>query len=221
MSLDKKILSEIQRYHNINNYIMEQDAEANLDLPPAPGGDAGAEAVADPGLGALPPPNAGQEDTPPEVIDVESDDEVEKIDTEGESQEKSGDSSDTEELEITDLVTSQKEIQSKQEEYFNNLFSQISNLEGKLKEMDNIVGRLNSIENKIEKYRQKSPEERLELRSYDSYPFNQKLSDFFEDKKEEMEKTGKRDYILTSDEVTDISGDDIKNSFNSKPELEP
>lgn len=218
MSLDKKIISEIQRYHNINKYIMEQDAEANIDIPPAPGGDAGAPQ--DPGLDALPPANSGQ-DVPPEVIDVESDDEVEKIDNSGESQEKGDESSDTEELEITDLVTSQKEIQSKQEEYFNNLFSQISSLEGKLKEMDNIVGRLNSIENKIEKYRQKSPEERLELRSYDSYPFNQKLSDFFDDKKEEMEKTGKRDYILTSDEVTDISGDDIKNSFNSTTKLEP
>jgi hypothetical protein len=51
------------------------------------------------------------------------------------------------------------------------------------------------------------------LRSYDSYPFNQKLSQFFDDKQEEMEKTGKNDYILTADDVTDINVNDIKNSF--------
>ena len=79
--------------------------------------------------------------------------------------------------------------------------------------MDNIMNKLNSLESKIEKYREKTPEEKLELRSYDSYPFNQKLSQFFDDKQEEMEKTGKNEYVLTSDEVEDINVNDIKNSF--------
>jgi hypothetical protein len=86
-------------------------------------------------------------------------------------------------------------------------------LEQKLGEMDTIMNKLNSLENKIEKYREKTPQEKLELRSYDSYPFNQKLSQFFDDKQEEMEKTGKNDYVLTSDDVTDINVSDIKNSF--------
>jgi hypothetical protein len=76
-----------------------------------------------------------------------------------------------------------------------------------------IMSRLNSIESKIEKYRTKTPEERLELRSYDSYPFNQKLSDFFEDKEKEMELTGKKEYILTPDEVTDVNASEIKGTF--------
>jgi molecular chaperone GrpE (heat shock protein) len=117
-------------------------------------------------------------------------------------------------LDITDLVDSQKNIESKQDEYFNNLFSQIQNLESKLKEMDGIVNKLNSLEMKIEKYREKTPEEKLELRTYDSYPFNQKLSDFFDDKKLEMEKTGKNDYVLTTDEVEDVNINDIKKSFS-------
>jgi hypothetical protein len=79
--------------------------------------------------------------------------------------------------------------------------------------MDQIMGALNSLEAKIEKYREKTPQEKLELRTYDSYPFNQKLSQFFDDKSEEMEKTGKNDYVLTSDQVTDINVNDIKNSF--------
>jgi hypothetical protein len=75
------------------------------------------------------------------------------------------------------------------------------------------MNKLNSLETKLEKYREKTPQEKLELRTYDSYPFSQKLSQFFDDKQDEMEKTGKNDYVLTSDEVTDINVSDIKNSF--------
>jgi hypothetical protein len=206
MSIDRKILSEIQRYHNINNYLTEQIApETAGEVPPAP--DAAAPA-AEPA-----PAPAGQEtaEVPPTPIDVEADPDVEKINDAGESEE--GGESGTEELEITDLVKAQENIEKKQDEFFNNLFSQIQNLESKLSEMDSIVNKLNDIESKIEKYRTKTPEEKLELRTYDSYPFNQKLSDFFDDKKEEMELTGKKDYVLTSDEVTDITDKDIRDSF--------
>lgn len=210
MSIDKKIISEIERYRSINRYILEQAGATPEDLaavaPPAP------EGVPLPSDAAATPPPPPAEETP-QPIDVETDDEVTKIDDEGESTEKGKE--DVEELEITDLVDSQKNIETKQEEYFNNLFDQIQNLESKLAEMDKIVNKLNSLEAKIEKYREKTPEEKLELRTYDSYPFNQKLEDFFDDKKVEMEKTGKNDYILTSDEVTDINVGDIKNSFRS------
>jgi molecular chaperone GrpE (heat shock protein) len=215
MSLDKKILSEIKRYQSINKYISEQEAP----LPPIPGAE---DAVADEVTAAIPPTGAGEgapvaPEAPaapagPEKIDIENDPDVEKLDAEGESVEgEEGD--ETEELEITDLVTSQKNIEQKQDEYFNNLFGQISKLEAKLSEMDALMNRLNTIENKIEKYRDKTPQEKLELRTYDSYPFNQKLSDFFDDKKIEMEKTGKKDYVLTSDEVEDINPTDIRTSF--------
>ena len=86
-------------------------------------------------------------------------------------------------------------------------------LYGQCCEMDAIMNKLNALENKLEKYREKTPQEKLELRSYDSYPFNQKLSQFFDDKKDEMEKTGKNDYVLTPDDVTDINVSDIKDSF--------
>ena len=210
MNLDKKIIKEIERYKKINQYILEQVTE------PAPEEDAlgalapvpGAEPAPAPAE-ATPPPAPTTE---PQPIDVESDPDVEKIDDEGESQE-GGEESGSEELDITELVDSQKNIETKQEEYFNNLFNQLNDLQSKLGEMDNIMNKLNSLENKIEKYREKTPQEKLELRTYDSYPFSQKLSQFFDDKSEEMEKTGKNDYVLTSDEVTDINVNDIKNSF--------
>jgi molecular chaperone GrpE (heat shock protein) len=143
---------------------------------------------------------------------VENDPDVEKIDDEGNTEE-GGDEGGSEELDITELVDSQKNIETKQEEYFNNLFGQLNDLQSRLGEMDQIMNKLNSLEAKIEKYREKTPQEKLELRSYDSYPFNQKLSQFFDDKQEEMEKTGKNDYVLTDDEVKDINVNDIKNSF--------
>jgi hypothetical protein len=208
MSLDKKIISEIERYRSINQYILEQAAA----IPPAedPLGALAPEAGATPPpapAGAVPPPAPAE----PQIIDVEADPDVEKIDDQGNSDE--GEGSGSEELDVTDLVDSQKNIETKQEDYFNNLFNQLNDLQSKLGEMDNIMNKLNSLENKIEKYREKTPQEKLELRTYDSYPFNQKLSQFFDDKSEEMEKTGKNDYVLTSDEVTDINVNDIKNSF--------
>jgi len=159
-------------------------------------------------------------ETIPEPVDVSSDPDVEVVDdTEGDVQTDVTDSepteeSGTEELDITDLVTSQKDIQSKQDEFMNTMFEKLSDLESKLGAMDSIFDKINSIENKIEKYRQKSPEEKLQLRSLDSYPYNQKLSDFFMDKQDEFEATGKNEYILTSDEVENYSPNEIRDTFN-------
>jgi len=189
MKIDVKILNEVMRYKSINNYITEQDAA----LPPPP--DAGAVPP--------PPPDAGA-GVPPESVDISSDPDVEKLGDE--KKEKK-------ELEITDLVKSQQNVEKKQEEYFNNLFKHLEGLESKLSDMDSIMNKLNDLETKIEKYRVKTPEEKLELRSLDSGPFNQKLTDFFEDKQEDMEKTGKNEYILTKDDVEAYSPGDIKKSF--------
>jgi hypothetical protein len=57
------------------------------------------------------------------------------------------------------------------------------------------------------------------LISLDSYPYNQKLTDFFDDKKEEMEETGKNEYVLTSDEVEGYSPNEIKGTFNEFDEI--
>ena len=210
MAIDKKILNEIERYRSINQYITEQAAPEPTDLDalmaPAPG-----EVVPPPVPGGeVPAPEMAQ----PSVIDVANDPDVEKVDEKGETEEKTEtEESGSEELDVTDLVDSQKNIEKKQDDYFENLFGQINKLESRLGEMDAIMNKLNDLETKIEKYREKTPQEKLELRTYDSYPFNQKLSDFFDDKKEDMEKTGKNDYVLTPDQVTDINVNDIKSSF--------
>jgi hypothetical protein len=208
MKTDLKILQELRRYNEINNYINEQE------LPPPPG-----EIPPPPGevppapAGALPPPPVDTGVTPPaptaptpEPIDTKNDPDVEKLDDKGKESKK-------EEIEVTDLVKGQKSVEEKQEEYFSKLFNHLDDLEGKLTAMDDILNRLNNIETKIEKYRVKTPEEKLELRSLDSGPFNQKLSKFFEDKEEELEATGKNEYVLTQDEVENYSPNEIKRSF--------
>ena len=212
MKIDDRIIAELNRYNNINKYISEQDIPGEVpdDLPPV---DAGVP-PADPG--AIAPPAAPTDDTTP--VDTESDPDVEKIDDSGKSEEKKEESG-SEELDITDLVNVQKNIETKQEEYFQNLFSHLENLESKLAEMDNIVNQLNSLEQKIEKYRPKTPQEKLELRSLDSGPYNQKLSDFFVDKEQELEKSGKNEYVLTTDDVEEYSPLDISKTFrNFDPE---
>lgn len=206
MGMSEQILEEIKRYNNINKYIVEQEAEPPVDAPeggetppppPAPGAAAAAPAT----------PPAGE--TEPTPVDVAADPDVEKVGAEGE------DETGSEELEITDLVKSQKNIETKQEEYFNNLFSQLSNLEQKLSDMDQVMSKLNDLESKIEKYRPKTNQEKLELRSLDSGPYNQKLTDFFTDKQQDIQKSGKNEYVLTTDDVEDFSVDDIKGTFNN------
>jgi hypothetical protein len=211
MRTDLKILEEIKRYKEINKYINEQE------LPPPPGGETppplGGETLPPPsgeapppGVGT-PPPAAPTGATEPTPVDIENDPDVEKIE-DGEKENKK-------EIEVTDLVKGQKNVEEKQEEYFDSLFQHLNDLENKLSNMDQIIDRLNSIETKIEKYRVKTPEEKLELRSLDSGPFNQKLSQFFQDKEDEFQASGKEQYIITPDDVESYSPNEIQKSFRN------
>ena len=203
MSVDKKILEEISKYKNINKYITEQE----IDLPnPIEGGE------------DIDLETPELEIDGVETVDVDSDPEVEVV---GEpSSDSDVEESGTEELDITDLVTTQKDMSAKQEEYMDSMMDRLNDLTSKLSDMDKILVKINSLEDKVEKYRQKSPEEKLQLRSLDSYPYNQKLTDFFMDKGPDMEKTGKNEYVLTSDEVENFTDRDIKDSFDAPLEQE-
>ena len=208
MEISKTILEELSRYNQINNYIFEQAPPAPEEVtPPVPG----AETPPPPGGEATPPATPPTAEAAPTPVDVAADPDVEKVGEEGEEE---GGETGSEELEITDLVKSQQNIENKKEEYFNNLFTQLTNLEQKLSDMDQVMTKLNDLEAKIEKYRPKTNQEKLELRSLDSGPFNQKLTDFFTDKQGDIEKSGKNEYVLTTDEVEDYSVDEIKRTFN-------
>lgn len=215
MSLDKKILEELKRFNDINRYVLKEQGE----LPPADD----TSALAPPAADAPPAPtDAPAETTPPaaadappaptevpEPIDVASDPDVEEVGKEEPKADEEG-----EEIDITDLVTTQQEIKDKQDTYMDDIFKRLDDLQSKLDNMDDIMTKISNLEHKIDRYRSKTPEEKLMLRSLDSYPYNQKLTDFFDDKKEEMEETGKNEYILTTDEVENFSPNEIKKTFN-------
>ena len=112
MKIDQRIIEEITRYRSINNYINEQALPSEED--PA-GGLPGGEGDVAGGLpgGAPPPPVAGGAGAPPAPtgateVDIANDEDVEEIGTEEEGGE--------EELDITDLVDTQKTMSDKQEE---------------------------------------------------------------------------------------------------------
>jgi hypothetical protein len=222
MKIDEKILNEISRYRQINKYILEQEVPPIPD--PADPAAAGAP-PADPAAAGAPPADPAAAGTPPapaapaagEPVDVAADPDVEEVTPEGEGGEGEGD---VEELDITDLVDSQKTMADKQEEYFENLFNQIKTMEEKLAEMDSLVQKIDLVDAKLEKYRPKTAQEKLELRSLDSGPYKQNLADFFKDKEEEMERSGKNEYVLTKDDVENYSPSEIEQSFNEPMEDE-
>lgn len=218
MNIEKQILEELKRFNQINSYILnEQPEEVPVDDVPPPADPAApadptaapADPAAAPADTAAPAPDAAATEVP-EPVDIENDPDVEEVDAEKETEE-----GDTEEIDITDLVTSQQEIQAKQDEFMDGMFSKLDDLAGKLENMDQIMSKINDLEAKFDKYRTKTPEEKLELRSLDSYPYSQKLTDFFEDKEQEMQQTGKNEYVLTSDEVENFSPNEVKKTFNN------
>lgn len=208
MISNKKVLKDIERYRKINNYITEQDETNDLPLPDEGDESTPEETGAD--ITTDTDDSVGGEEIP-EPVDVTNDPDVDVV---GDDSNDLGENNETEELDITDLVSSQKDISEKQDEYMETMFSKLDDLTSKLGEMDNILNRINSLESKLEKYREKTPQEKLQLRSLDSYPYNQKLTDFFTDKQDEFEKTGKNEYVLTNDEVENFSDRDIKKSFD-------
>ena len=105
--IDNQILEEIARYNSINQYIVEQDATlppppGEVDPNAAPAPDAGLTPPADPNV--VPPAPAAP--AGPQPVDVANDPDVEKVGEDEKSESK------TEEMDITDLVKSQKKVGS-------------------------------------------------------------------------------------------------------------
>lgn len=201
------------RYRSINNYgkrlISEQ--EEPLDLPdvedelPAeePVGDAPAEEpVGDAEMAELP------------AEDEMVDDEVPMDDTAD---------ADVEEIDITDLVNMTQNIKNDLDSTKSNndqvigkmddLFSKLDDLEGKLSQMDNVISKIDGLETKVENMKEPTAVERLEMRSIDSYPFNQKPSDFFSQKQLDMKASGKNEYVISKEDVSNYNDKQVRDSF--------
>jgi hypothetical protein len=202
--LEKKLLEEVNRFRQINKYtanlLKEQEVAPEGELPPPPGDEA--LPVPDETL----PPTDIPADMPAEVPPVEEDN--------------------TEEIDITDLVNMtksiKKDIDNKKSETdgvlnkMDDVFTKLSDLESKLSQMDSIITRIDDLGNKVENMREKTPEERLELRSLDSYPFNQNPQEFFSQKQGEMRASGKNEYVINKQDIESYSLDTIKGTFSPK-----
>ena len=130
----------------------------------------------------------------------------------------------TEEIDITDLVNMTKNIKNQLDQSkdssgdviqkMDGVFSKLTDLEQKLAQMDSVMAKIDELGSRIEQVKPKTPQEKLEMRSLDSYPFNQHPQDFFSQKQDEMRQSGKNEYVLTKDDVENYGKEQIMKSFN-------
>lgn len=121
------------------------------------------------------------------------------------------------EVDVTDLVDKQENLEKNTEETNNKLESLMSMLDGmeeKLSGMDQLMNQISSLEQKIEKYRPKTEDEKIEMRKLDSGPYNQSLANFWDDSQEKFETQGKTEYVLNTDDIQNFSDTEIQQSFN-------
>jgi len=199
--LEKSLMEELARYNAINKYAINLMEQGEVPPPPpaeVPPTDPAAALPEDPA--SVPPPPAGE---PPMGTEP---------------------AGDTEELDITDLVNMTKSIKKDLDDNksdnsavvdkMETVFSKLNDLEQKLSQMDAVMNKIDELGNKVESMKEKTPQEKLELRSLDSYPFNQNPQQFFAQKQGEMNQSGKNEYVLTKQDIEDYSNDTIKDSFN-------
>ena len=207
--LEQKLQEELNRYKSINKYgktmIMEQDA------PPAdPTAEIGGDVPP-------PPPPAGDMGAPMDVPPAP--DAAAPLDT-TETPEMDA----TEEVDITDLVNMVKSVKKDIEDSKNedngatakmdDIFTKLNDLEAKLGDMDQVMAKIDQLGASVEANKPKTEVEKLEMRSLDSYPFNEKPQEFFAHKQGEMRASGKNEYVLTKDDVQNYPAQEIKTSFN-------
>lgn len=158
---------------------------------------------------------------PEEPIDTEEPEDEVDIDIEEPSDftEPEDDSNEIE-LDVTELVRG-SEAAKESADAANSKISELMGMFGKLKQqlssMDKISSKIDNLEKEIER-RNPTPVEKLEMRSLDSFPYNVKLTDFWDEKSDNYdveEKQEPKTYTLTKDDVdSDYNSLDIKKSFD-------
>lgn len=208
MNLEKQLHEELMRYRSINKYgkkLIQEQEEPIEDIP------------AEEPVGDAPVDDIPVDDIPEEPGDVPVDD-VSAEEPEGDV--------DVEEVDITDLVNMTQNIKNDLESSksdndqvmgkMGDLFSKLDDLESKLSQMDNVITKIDGLESKVEDMKEPTPVERLEMRSLDSYPFNQNPSDFFSQKQLDMKASGKNEYVITKQDVSDYNPGEMRDSFNQE-----
>ena len=130
------------------------------------------------------------------------------------------DGGDEVELDVTDLVKGSEEAKASADsanQKIDQLMSMINNLEGQIKSMEQISGKIDKLETELEK-RAPTPEEKIEMRSLSSYPYNLKLTDFWANQENQYDiiPDKEKEYVLNQKTIdSDYSEKNIKDSFNN------
>jgi hypothetical protein len=127
----------------------------------------------------------------------------------------------TEEIDVTSIVTGTEEAKDAAENASNTaemLLQKLTDLEARLGNMDKVTAKIDSLEKEMVK-RNPTPLEKLEMRSLDSYPFNQKLTDYWAEKEGPYDVMNtdkeKEEYVLTNDDIDSEYNDvDVRKSFD-------
>lgn len=133
------------------------------------------------------------------------------------------------ELDVTQLVQGTEDAKASADmatQKMEDLLAKFGELEGRLSNMDTITSKIENLEREIEK-RNPTQEEKLEMRSFDSFPYNLKLTDYWAEKEgpynvlDTGEKKEPEEYVLTQDDIDNEYNDgDIADSFNDDDEDE-
>lgn len=235
---NKNLLSEeLQRFKQINEYDFYVGEDEDEDINDVIIGEEGEEDDEDLGIDDLPADDSktaddGEEPTDDLEADIEPEDGEEIDDLEAGDDEIDADvdpeafgdeepSEDEVELDVTDLVQgteAAKDTANMANQKIDQLMGMVDSLEGKLDSMDGITNKIDNLENELEK-RAPTPEEKIEMRSLDSYPYNLKLTDFWAEKDGQYDVMGVNDENGEEDEYTltqkDIEGDYNESSIRS------
>ena len=125
------------------------------------------------------------------------------------------------ELDVTQLVQGTEEAKASADrasQQISILMSKFDNLNASIERMSAINKKIEDLEQEIEK-RNPTPEEKLEMRSLDSFPYSLKLTDYWAEKEGNYDamnsKKENEEYVLTQDEVDrDYNPIKIKDSFD-------
>ena len=124
------------------------------------------------------------------------------------------------EVDITQLIgdiEQNKNVANNANTKMDNLIQQFGQLQQSLKSMDSISQKITDMEADLDK-RMPTEEDKLEMRSLDSYPYNIKLTDYWSDQKGKYDvmdtdvDIDKEEYVLTQD--------DIDNEYNDKEAMD-
>ena len=131
--------------------------------------------------------------------------------------------SDEIEVDVTSLVQGSEEAKQSADRASQNsemLLQKLDALEAKLNTMDSVGAKIDELEKEIVK-RNPTPVEKLEMRSLNSFPYTQKLTDYWADKEGQYDVMGtdKEEYTLTQNDVDyAYSEPEIKKSFSVSPD---